>query len=540
MASNAVEMLQELEDRFILGEILESDYKQLKWKLLKQLRDAGETLPQVTGSVQRAEVVDSLGQAFCYVPAEPFMYGPDNVFSEVKAPYYMAKYPVTVEQFMNFLEDTGWDYPDEDLEHMHLVSPDPQCPVSHVSWEDAKEYCRWLRRISKEYYSLPHEFEWEKAARGIDGRYYPWGNEDVTPDRACYQGETERECTVPVGSFPDNRSIYGCLDMVGNLWEWTLDTIDDRRDPHVLRGGSWCNTSEYANCISRTFSFPSGKRVDYGGFRVVFLPHDMLIEYRKQYSEGDAVPPTALKVIRLDPVAEKKRRQKTAAAAPEGTAALAKALEAALSRAAGKQIDRIAELSAEVDEAIDSTVRETHDAAGPPVETVMSPTERVPPIAPRPTPPTRPRPHPASTVIQPIEQVAPSPPPGAPTTSSDESHEPSLQEQLAAEISNASQQYVTKRRKDRGPAPQRPKRAARPGTTTGAAKAGTGPLVEVVESRFPTLQEMEEAEGSDLLAAAPAKERKTGPTGAALAAFSLWCLLLVTVIGMFVWRLAVG
>ena len=66
------------------------------------------------------------------------------------------------------------------------------------------------------------------------------------------------------------------MDMVGNVWEWCIDSVDDPNDPHILRGGSWCNNVDYASCTSRTFSHPPDKRVDYGGFRVMYLLPDML------------------------------------------------------------------------------------------------------------------------------------------------------------------------------------------------------------------------------------------------------------------------
>ena len=98
------QLLEQLEDQLILGEILESDYKQLKWKIVQQLREAGETVPAITGSVQRAEVVDSLGRQFCHIPADQFIQGPDDEQGELMAAINMAKYPVTVEQFIEIVE----------------------------------------------------------------------------------------------------------------------------------------------------------------------------------------------------------------------------------------------------------------------------------------------------------------------------------------------------------------------------------------------------------------------------------------------------
>ncbi|MDP6450869.1 MAG: SUMF1/EgtB/PvdO family nonheme iron enzyme, partial [Lentisphaeria bacterium] len=213
------QQLGELEDQLILGEILDSDYKQRKWAIIKQFRERGEIV-RATGRVQLTEVVDSCGKIFCPVPPGPFVCGPNNEYGETKATYYCSKYPVTVKEFLEFLDDSGWPYGEEDIEALLLVSQDEDCPASHLSFNDAKEYCRWLRRKTQEYYALPLEIEWEKAARGEDGRYYPWGNEEPTPEWACYLPEDEENNgTVPVGSLEKNSSPYGCVGMVGNVWE---------------------------------------------------------------------------------------------------------------------------------------------------------------------------------------------------------------------------------------------------------------------------------------------------------------------------------
>lgn len=280
------EKLRELDSQYQSGQLSEMEFKEQKWELLQALCGKGTILSREFNETEIQETTDNNGTEFCYVESGPFVFGPDDEYCELKAPIYISKYPVTVEQFLTFLDDSGYDYPEEDREILELVSPEPDCPVSHVSWDDAKEYCRWLRKINCEYYSLPHEIEWERAARGIDGRFYPWGNNDPTEHIACFREPVFHEGTASIYNYMDNVSPVGCVQMVGNVWEWCLDTVKDKRDPRILRGGSWCNPVDYTNCISRTFSFPPDKRIDHGGFRVTYLPHEMLLEYRRQYAGG--------------------------------------------------------------------------------------------------------------------------------------------------------------------------------------------------------------------------------------------------------------
>ncbi len=221
---------------------------------------------------------DALGQEFCYIPDSTFLYGKDRIPNKIIAPFYMGKYPVTNVQFKHFVNETGYNYDLFDV--MDQLSPEPGCPATPISWQNAKAYARWLRSITGEYYSLPNEEEWEMAAKGTDGRLYPWGNSPPTDQHGNISINSHRSSTTVVGSHPLNSSPFGCIDMIGNVWEWCLDEIDELGEAHIMRGGSCVNDETYCNCNSRCYESPSDKRVLYAGFRLIYLPEDMYDRYR--------------------------------------------------------------------------------------------------------------------------------------------------------------------------------------------------------------------------------------------------------------------
>ncbi len=191
------------------------------------------------------------------VPAGDFLYGNEKKTETLAQPFRIGKYPVTNAQYRKFMEAAGgkskWTFLEGRENH----------PVVNVSWEDATAYCEWLSKTTKQPYRLPTEQEWERAARGTDGREYPWGS-DFDADKA---NTTEGGIgdTSPVGAYPNGASLTGTLDMSGNVWEWTASNYDSSNK--VLRGGSFSSQAGFARCAIRLWDRPV-YRGDLVGFRV--------------------------------------------------------------------------------------------------------------------------------------------------------------------------------------------------------------------------------------------------------------------------------
>ncbi|HWF60048.1 MAG TPA: SUMF1/EgtB/PvdO family nonheme iron enzyme [Nitrospira sp.] len=187
--------------------------------------------------------------------------------------FYMDKFEVTVGQYARYLEVTDMEEPPD-----WNVMNQPQHqrrPVVNVDWEDAVKYCKWAGK------RLPTEAEWEKAARGTDGRIYPWGNEAPTRLHANY-GRNEwnnHQALTPVGSFEEGKSPYGIYDMAGNAWEWVFDWYDHdyykkgpkknpigpaKGDGKVVRGGSWLYVPEFLRSAHRFDAQPTNRLFGYG------------------------------------------------------------------------------------------------------------------------------------------------------------------------------------------------------------------------------------------------------------------------------------
>lgn len=203
--------------------------------------------------------------------------------------YYIGRFEVTVAQMRSFVQATGYPIDGQAL------SGAPGHPATFISWPDALAYSRWLDEILRTspdtpevlstllegggQVTLPTEAEWEKAARGSDGRIYPWGSEP-RPDRATYQARG----TTAVGSHQCPECPFGLSDMAGNVWEWTrspyqpypYDPIDDFEDLEneslwVMRGGSFTDPAHFVRGANRGGADPGARRA-FIGFRIAISP----------------------------------------------------------------------------------------------------------------------------------------------------------------------------------------------------------------------------------------------------------------------------
>jgi len=277
----------------------------------------------------RPAVMTVEAMEWCEVPAGPFQMGSldsDELAYDDEKPLHeqhtsafkLARFPVTNAQYRQFVQAGGyakarywahagerWTKADGYLDWSNKARTTPATnrepfgldnhPVVSVTWYEAMAFARWLtehlQALGKigpdEVVRLPSEAEWEKTCRGVaDARVTPW---DVPPDpeRGNYSASEIGE-TSTVGCFPSGRTPFGCEDMIGNVWEWTLtkwardyegytsaenNEVDGSDDSRVWRGGSWGFVHGYARCASRDYSPPSVDDSVVLGFRVSVSAH---------------------------------------------------------------------------------------------------------------------------------------------------------------------------------------------------------------------------------------------------------------------------
>ena len=256
-------------------------------------RDSGFELGRLAGSnPEMLQRIRPRLDDFIPIPAGTFQYGDQKKPAMIETPFEIARYPVTNLQYRRFVEAGGYEKPvywskagwgwrmgetdsqaQDDFEKRRLEARpvdrrarpaywqdiqwnNPLAPVVGVSWYEAEAYCNWLAAETGQSVRLPTEQEWERAARGTEGRFYPWGTEfernrlncaeywagvdnltDFDTWRKWWDGPSARSAsTTVVGQFGAGNTPEGISDLSGNVWEWTI-SVEGRSK--ILRGGSW-------------------------------------------------------------------------------------------------------------------------------------------------------------------------------------------------------------------------------------------------------------------------------------------------------------
>jgi formylglycine-generating enzyme required for sulfatase activity len=222
-----------------------------------------ETPVPVTPTPTSAPIADE--EDMVYIEGGEFIMGSDDdepdETPQRKAyvdSFNIDKYPVTNADYKEFVDDSGHPAPRNWKDG--IPEGKENHPVTWVTWEDASAYAEWAGK------RLPTEAEWERAARGVDGVAWPWGD-DFDADK-CNSSESNLKETTPIDAYPDGASPDGVIDMAGNVWEWT-DTWYDaypasthRSDRYgekykVIRGGSWFDNQSLVRCSARNKGEPT-------------------------------------------------------------------------------------------------------------------------------------------------------------------------------------------------------------------------------------------------------------------------------------------
>ncbi len=228
-----------------------------------------------------------IGADFVHIPAGPCIQGGDMYAGGFPLPrsepylddFFIGRFPITIGEYLLFINDLasedvnlalarsprygGMSYLVRTGDRFELPEVDsegdrwyPTTPVLCVTVDDAKAYCEWRSRKDGRLYRLPTEMEWEKAARGVDGRFYPWGNRFDGSLCNLLDSRKDRPGPVAVEEFPHDISVYGVRGMAGNVRDFTgtalnMGTGQTVRSATVLRGGSWYSERDFARCASR-------------------------------------------------------------------------------------------------------------------------------------------------------------------------------------------------------------------------------------------------------------------------------------------------
>jgi len=234
------------------------------------------------GAAIEIPTADDIGDGFVFVPAGPFLYGEGRSAKRMTLPdFAIQKTPVSFADYIEFLRSLDADeadrrcpgasvtgaYLERDQSGWRFRADIPftlDLPVVGIDYKDAEAYCRWKTSSTGREWRLPTEEEREKAARGVDGRRFAWGDFEHASLGKCRDSRAEQASLERSGSFPTATSVYGMVDASGGVWDWTSSWEDAHETTKIARGGSWFSPIDVLRCAIRISNPPDTRRSNIG------------------------------------------------------------------------------------------------------------------------------------------------------------------------------------------------------------------------------------------------------------------------------------
>lgn len=219
---------------------------------LEECRDfiAENNLEQSASAIiSKPKIVDGM----ILVDAGNFLFGEKKEEKFLEA-FYIDILPVSNKDYRKFIEEQSYRSPRVWDEFPELAKD--ELPVTGISWMDALQYCKWANK------ELPTEEQWEKAARGVKGHVYPWGDDAPTAEQANFaHADNGTPRLQPLKGYDANESSFGCKYMVGHAWEWTSTTHKGEGRHRVIKGGCWAdpNVPEFISAHARNWASVKAK-----------------------------------------------------------------------------------------------------------------------------------------------------------------------------------------------------------------------------------------------------------------------------------------
>lgn len=228
------------------------------WMIFQPSEHEDVTLQQVPVESTPAGMVRVPGGVFWMGNPEGFPAERPQIRVELN-PFYLDQYEVTNAEYQRFVDSTGYDPPPHWIGG-RFPPGSGHLPVTFVSQPDAQAYAAWVDK------RLPTSAEWERAARGLDGRLFPWGNTFDAKKSNLQGAEDGYTALAPVGSLPTDKSPHGVFDLAGNVSEWCQDNVPNKDPLVIVRGGHWQAPADIARCTYKQ-TVPKTERRATLGFR---------------------------------------------------------------------------------------------------------------------------------------------------------------------------------------------------------------------------------------------------------------------------------